>query len=132
MKNIIAIFIIGFILFGLYVPQRAVAQTGIVPELKEVAESAKILKTEVELMDKGIQEIRTNGGTVEAKELDKFELYKAVLNLLEINSPGMTTFNALASNSNQKNLLQDDEAYQLFLDGHWDDNMKELIVLLSR
>lgn len=132
MKNKILIILIAAVFFGFVGPQWSIAQTGSVPELKDISEAAKIVRTEHDILEKQIQEIRNNGGTVEDILIDKFELYKSVLVILEGNSPGMTTFNALASNSNRKNLLLDDEAYQLFLDGQWDENMTGLINLLAK
>ncbi|MBK8484732.1 MAG: hypothetical protein WAR77_01045 [Saprospiraceae bacterium] len=131
MSNKIAIVFINMFIMSLVGLNAGFSQTGAVPPLKDVPESVKILKTEMDLIGEQILQIQQSGGTVEELLQDKFDLFKAVHEILQLNNPGTTTFQAIASNSNRKSLLLDDEAYQLLVDGQWDENLAELIRLLT-
>ncbi len=112
--------------------QMAFCQTGQVPELVGVQEANKILITEIPRIEDEIKAIESGGGVVHPELRLKLQLFKAVNAELEKNSIGMTTFNAVAGNSNYKGLKMDDQAYQDFVDGSWDENMSYLIRVLTK
>ncbi len=127
MKSIIGIFILFVSLIA--TTQAQVAQF---PELIPVPDAAKIVKVQFTTLSTQIAEIIGNGGQVEESLQYKHDLYKAVLDVLEANQAGTTTFGALSSHCNLKNLKADDEAYQDFINGNWDEEMAELIKLVTK
>ena len=127
MKNIIGIFIFFIAFLG-----NAKTQVGQFPELIAVPDAAKIVKEQLVGISTQISDILGNGGQVEEPLQYKHDLFKAVLEVLEANQPGTTTFGALSSQCNFKNLKADDEAYQDFGAGTWDEQMSELIKLVTK
>ncbi|MBK9107508.1 MAG: hypothetical protein IPM92_03785 [Saprospiraceae bacterium] len=127
MKNKIVIFLCAVFSFT-----DAFSQTGKVPELVEKDVAVKLVGENFSNIEIQAKEIIDNGGQLDQSLQYKFDLYKAVLEILLANTPGTTTFDALASNSNLKLAKSDDEAYEDFINGNWDDVMTELIQLLLR
>jgi hypothetical protein len=130
MKVILKMSIACFFLFcfGLV---SAWGQNGQVPPLVSVQDAKKIMLQEVQLLSEAISTIEQSGGTVDQSLKDRFELYKAVNEVLQSNTSGLTTFAAIAGNSNLKLLTTDDQAYKDLLDGNWDENISELIKILT-
>lgn len=130
-KKILKIsFAICFVYFLSY--NSAWSQNGKVPPLVSVQEANSRLVTESRLLDEQIKTIESGGGTVDPELRFKFQLYSSVNELLEKKDVGVTTFSAIAGNSNYKGLKMDDQAYQDLIDGTWDVNMTDLILLLTK
>ncbi|MBK8955135.1 MAG: hypothetical protein IPM34_06215 [Saprospiraceae bacterium] len=127
MKNSFLIILLAFIASGY-----AFSQTGQVPELVNVETAARLVNEKMEAMQIQINEILQGGGQVDQGLQSKHDLYKAVLDILVAHNSGMTTFYALASNCNYKELTTDEEAHEEFMKGNWDENMTSLIELLTK
>lgn len=127
MKNKIVIFLCAVFSFT-----DAFSQIGKVPELVEMDVAVKLVGQNFSNIEIQAKEIIDNGGQLDQALQYRFDLYKAVLDYMLANNPGTTTFGALASNSNLKLIKSDDEAYEDFINGNWDDVMTELIQLLAR
>lgn len=121
--------LLGMMIFGLQPVQAQVHQ---VPELVDVQEASKRLKTELMQLGEELNEILKKGGAVPAELQARFDLFHAVEEILEINATGTTTFHALAGNCNLSQAKADDQAYQDFLEGRWDVHMEALIKLLAK
>lgn len=127
MKNISAILIFISFLFG-----TGYSQTNKLPDLVGMDVAARLVGEAFKEIETQVSEIISGGGEVDQALQYKFDLYKSVLDILVANHPGTTTADALASNSNYKGLTTDDQAYEEFIQGNWDENMTELIHLLTR
>lgn len=110
----------------------AFSQTGVVPELKDVGDAAKIVRTELQLVNDEITNIANNGGIPGQELMVKQRLFFAITEYLETNNPGTTTFLALGNNCNYLGLKADDEAFQDFIGGIWDENFTRLIDILAK
>lgn len=110
----------------------AFSQTGVVPELKDVAEAAKIVRTELQLVNDEITNIANKGGIPGQELMDKQRLFFTIMEYLETNNPGTTTFLALGNSCNYLGLKADDEAFQDFIGGLWDENFTRLIDILAK
>lgn len=108
------------------------AQTNAVPPLMDVPSAQRVVNYELDRLNSEMNDITSSGGTVDENVQNKHTLYKGVSDLLTANTPGTTTFNVLAGNSNYLNLKSDDEAYQDFIEGNWDEHMTELIRILTK
>jgi hypothetical protein len=117
-----------FLCFGF---MSASAQNGKVPELVNVQTAKKIVGEQFFIMRDEITNVELAGGSVEPTYKIKFELFKAVYEILQANTTGTTTFLAIANNCNYQLLKSDDEAYQDLVDGVWDENINELIKILT-
>ncbi|HRG69001.1 MAG TPA: hypothetical protein PLS73_09150 [Saprospiraceae bacterium] len=110
----------------------AFSQTGVVPALKDVAEAAKIVRTELQLVNDEITNIANKGGIPGQELIDKQRLFFTIMEYLETNNPGTTTFLALGNSCNYLGLKADDEAFQDFIGGIWDENFTRLIDILAK
>ena len=110
----------------------AFSQTGVVPALKDVAEAAKIVRTELQLVNDEITNIASKGGIPGQELIDKQRLFFTIMEYLETNNPGTTTFLALGNSCNYLGLKADDEAFQDFIGGIWDENFTRLIDILAK
>ena len=110
----------------------AFSQTGVVPALKYVAEAAKIVRTELQLVNDEITNIANKGGIPGQELIDKQRLFFTIMEYLETNNPGTTTFLALGNSCNYLGLKADDEAFQDFIGGIWDENFTRLIDILAK
>ena len=110
----------------------AFSQTGVVPELKDVADAAKIVRTELQLVNDEITNIANKGGIPGQELMDKQRLFFTIMEYLETNNPGTTTFLALGNSCNYLGLKADDEAFQDFIGGLWDENFTRLIDILAK
>lgn len=110
----------------------AFSQTGVVPELKDVADAAKIVRTELQLVNDEITNIANKGGIPGQELIDKQRLFFTIMEYLETNNPGTTTFLALGNSCNYLGLKADDEAFQDFIGGIWDENFTRLIDILAK
>lgn len=108
------------------------AQTTAVPPLVDVPAAQRIVSAELDRLNTEMNDITSSGGKVDENMQNKHTLYKGVNDMLTSNAPGTTTFNVLAGNSNYLNLKADDEAYDDFENGNWDDHMAELIRILTK
>ncbi len=108
------------------------AQTGQVPELVSIEIAVKLLNTETENVNSQIKDFEAAGNPVPQELQFRFQLFGNVLSELQKNNPGSTTFHAVASNSNYKGIKMDDEAYNDLITGAWDENMAELIRILTK
>lgn len=110
----------------------AFSQTGVVPALKDVADAAKIVRTELQLVNDEITNIANKGGIPGQELIDKQRLFFTIMEYLETNNPGTTTFLALGNSCNYLGLKADDEAFQDFIGGIWDENFTRLIDILAK
>lgn len=110
----------------------AFGQNGQVPELVDVVTATKLLSGEINQLQEDILIIEQSGGTVEPSIKDRLKLYTEVNDVLKTNAVGLTTFLAVSGSCNYKGLKNDDEAFQDLLNGNWDENMNELINLLTK
>lgn len=123
---------ICFLALMFYARTTSFAQTGVVPELKSVDEAAKLVRAELQLVNDEITAIANNGGVPSQELMTQQRLYFAIAEYLETNAPGTTTFLALGNNCNYLGLKVDDEAYQDFITGVWDENFSKLINILTK
>ncbi len=115
-----------------YAQTTTFAQTGVLPDLKKVDEATKIMRIENQLINDEIADITNSGNQPTQELIIKQRLYSSILEVLEANNPGTTTFLALANNCNYLLLKADDEAYQDFISGVWDENFTRLVDLLAK
>jgi hypothetical protein len=123
----ILLFFSCFISFG-----TAYSQNGQVPELVDVVTATKLLSIEVKQLQDEILIVEQSGGTVEQNVKDRLKLYSEVNEVLKTNAVGLTTFLAVSGSCNYKALKNDDEAFHDLLNGLWDENMNELIKVLTK
>lgn len=107
-------------------------QNGQVPELVDVVTATKLLSGEIKQLQDDILIVEQSGGTVETNIKDRLKLYTEVNDVLKTNAVGLTTFLAVSGSCNYKGLKNDDEAFRDLLNGNWDENMNELINLLTK
>ncbi len=107
-------------------------QNGQVPELVDVVTATKLLSGEIKQLQDDILIVEQSGGTVEQNIKDRLKLYTEVNDVLKTNAVGLTTFLAVSGSCNYKGLKNDDEAFRDLLNGNWDENMNELINLLTK
>ncbi len=107
-------------------------QNGQVPELVDVVTATKLLSGEIKQLQDDILIVEQSGGTVEPNIKDRLKLYTEVNDVLKTNAVGLTTFLAVSGSCNYKGLKNDDEAFRDLLNGNWDENMNELIKLLTK
>ncbi|MCC6752566.1 MAG: hypothetical protein IT266_01140 [Saprospiraceae bacterium] len=107
-------------------------QQGNVPELVDVIAAERLVGAELQSISLKVDEIIGNGGSPDEALRDRQSLYRDLHELLASGRVGLTTFSALASQCNYRGFKSDEEAYQDFIDGHWDENLTELVTLLKR
>lgn len=121
-----------FCMIGLFTFSSAKAQNGQVPELVSIEMAVKLLVVEVDLINDQIKNIESSGNPVPQEMYFKSQLFSLVLEELQKNNSGMTTFLAIAANSNYKGVKMDDAAYNDLITGAWDENMADLIRILTK
>lgn len=127
MKQLIGLFVL-FIVSSISL----FAQSTAVPPLVDVPSAQRIVMTELDRIKSEMNDITASGGQIDENMQNKFTLYNGVNEMLLANTPGTTTYNVLAGNSNYLSLNADDEAQLDFESGVWDEHMTELIRFLSK
>lgn len=111
----------------------AMAQTkGQVPELVDIQTAERLIFEDLNQLDLQVKEIESGGGQVDQNLKQRHELYLNIHNELKSGKIGLTTFLVLAGHVNYRETKADDQAYQDFLDGQWDENYTMLIERLRK
>jgi len=121
-----------FIGFVVFLTCNLFGQTGQVPELVDIPTATKLISIDLDQLTQQINDIENGGGTPDQNLKQKQNLYQRIFTELSSGNTGLTTFLVLAGNANYKEEKSDDEAYQDFLNGNWDEYFAELIVRLRK
>ena len=119
-----------FVLLSFVLP--AIGQQGKVPELVDVVSAERLVGAELQSIELKVDEFLNSGGSPDDVLRERQSLYRDVHELLASGRVGLTTFAALAAQCNYRGFKTDEEAYQDFIDGNWDENLTDLVELLRR